>query len=322
MFVLGALILGLVGLLSFGGVNFFSKPQRFVVYFDESIHGLDLGSPVKLRGVRIGRVVDLNVRYGGEKHKSVVAVTCEFSKNMIMDETGKPIDVSSRAQLQSMIDRGMRARLDIQGLATGLLFVELDFFDPEVYPVKTDTVEVKYAVVPWVPSATSEFQNSLLEILSDLKKVNFAAIGGELRTLLVDTHKQISGLNLAELNAKWSQAGQSVTDLANSPEIRKTIANLNTAIVQLNSTLVKIDGKVDPTAAQLSDTLLQAQATLKNFNSTAITAQTFISAQNGFGDEAARALQQLSEAAQAVQHLADFLERNPNALLTGKKPPR
>ena len=321
MFVLGALILGLVGLLSFGGVNFFSKPQRFVVYFDESIHGLDLGSPVKLRGVRIGRVVDLNVRYGGDKHKSVVAVTCEFSKNMIMDETGRPIDVSSRAQLQSMIDRGMRARLDIQGLATGLLFVELDFF-PELSPVKTETVEVKYAVVPWVPSATSEFQNSLLEILSDLKKVKFAEIGAELRSLLADTHKQVSGLNLAELNAKWSQAGQSVSDLAKSAEIRQTITNLNTAIVQLNSTLVKIDGKVDPAAAKLSETLVQAQATLKNFSSAALTAQNFISAQNGFGDEAARALQQLSEAAQAVQHLADFLERNPNALLTGKKAPR
>ena len=58
-FVIGAFVLGLVAVLAFGGVSFFSKPEKFVVYFDESIHGLDLGSPVKLRGVRIGRVVDL-----------------------------------------------------------------------------------------------------------------------------------------------------------------------------------------------------------------------------------------------------------------------
>ena len=61
-FVLGAFGLIVIALLSFGGVSLFSKPQRFVVYFDESIHGLDLGSPVKLRGVRVGRVVDLNIR--------------------------------------------------------------------------------------------------------------------------------------------------------------------------------------------------------------------------------------------------------------------
>ena len=90
LFVLGAMLLVLVALLSFGGVNFFSKPQRFVVYFDESIHGLDLGSAVKLRGVRVGRVADLNVQYNASTNKSVVAVLCEFSRNIIIDDQGKP----------------------------------------------------------------------------------------------------------------------------------------------------------------------------------------------------------------------------------------
>ena len=49
-----ALALGIIALLSFGGMSFFSKPQRFLVYFDESIHGLDAGSPVKLRVRRAG----------------------------------------------------------------------------------------------------------------------------------------------------------------------------------------------------------------------------------------------------------------------------
>ena len=53
-FVVGAFALGVIALLTFGGVSFFAKPQRFVVYFDESIHGLTLGSPVKLRGVPVG----------------------------------------------------------------------------------------------------------------------------------------------------------------------------------------------------------------------------------------------------------------------------
>src|SRR3954467_8974227 len=102
MFVLGALILGVIGLLSFGGVNFFTKPQRFVVYFDESIHGLDLGSPVKLRGVRIGRVTDLNVRYDDKTNHSVVAVVCEFSRDKVTDPKGVLINVADRAELQTM----------------------------------------------------------------------------------------------------------------------------------------------------------------------------------------------------------------------------
>ena len=88
MFVLGALALGMIALLSFGGLSLFSKPQRFMVYFDESIHGLDLGSPVKLRGVRVGRVVDLEVHYDDVANRSVVAVTCELSRNVITDAVG------------------------------------------------------------------------------------------------------------------------------------------------------------------------------------------------------------------------------------------
>ena len=53
-FVIGGLALLFLSLVSFGGISFLSKPPRFTVFFNESIHGLDLGSPVKLRGVRVG----------------------------------------------------------------------------------------------------------------------------------------------------------------------------------------------------------------------------------------------------------------------------
>ena len=58
-FVLGALALAFTALMVFGGVNFFAHPERFEVYFREPSHGLDIGSPVQLLGVRVGRVVDL-----------------------------------------------------------------------------------------------------------------------------------------------------------------------------------------------------------------------------------------------------------------------
>src|SRR5437870_11494562 len=103
-FVIGAFVLGVVGLVTFGGVSIFSKPQRFVVYFNESIHGLDLGSPVKLRGVRVGRVADLNIRYDEKTNSSVVAVVCEFSRDMVADSKGAVINVANRAELQTLVD--------------------------------------------------------------------------------------------------------------------------------------------------------------------------------------------------------------------------
>ncbi len=323
LFVLGALALALIGLYSFGGVHFFQKPQRFVVYFNESIHGLDLGSPVKLRGVRVGRVVSLNVRYNpNAANTSVVAVGCELSRNVITTENGDLFEVSDRNELQKLIDRGLSANLQILGLATGLLFVELDFRDPVAFPPPKASPDDKYVIVPSQPSAISEFQASISDILANVRRIDFAALANEVHGLLQDTRKQVNGLDLAALNSQWIKTGQSFDNLANSPEIKQTISNLNVAILQLTKTLNHLDTEVKPTSQELTKTLVEAQKSLQAFNDAAGAAKVFIASQSGLGENANRTLNELSEAAAQVQRLADFLERNPNALLTGRKQPR
>ncbi len=321
-FVIGALVLGIVALLSFGGVSFFAKPQRFVVYFDESIHGLTLGSPVKLRGVQVGRVVDLNIRYDGTTNHSVVAVLCELSKDKVTDTKGTAIDVTNRAELQTLVDRGLRARLDVQGYATGLLFVQLEFFDPKEFPADTRVTELKYVVVPYVPSAISGLLASAGEILANLKRVDFAGLSLEIKVLLTDAHKQVDGLDLKGVAAQWKKTGVAVETLATSPDIKQTFANLNATMTDLRAVLAKLDQQVDGGGKELQATLVRAQETLGNFNATAVTVKNFVNAQQGLGEGATETLAKLSEAADAVQRLADFIERNPNALLTGKKAPR
>ena len=321
LFVLGAFLLGLVTLFSFGNVHLFSKPPRFVVTFDESIHGLDLGSPVKLRGVRVGRVVSLNLRYNEDSNKSVVDVICEINRDTITDSGGDTLDLSDRGQLQDMIDHGLRAQLGVIGLATGLLFVELDMVDPIAYPAPpVDTVDLRYAVVPAIPSAISEFQASLTEILASVKKVDFPGLANEFRGLLADTRTQVNSLNIGPLVAEWAAAGKSINALASSGQVTATLDNLNGTMSDLRATLGKIDSAVDPTSAELAATLKQAQVTLASFEQAASTAQHFINAQSGLGREAATALKQLGEASAAVARLADFLERNPSALISGRAP--
>lgn len=325
MFVIGAVTLALIALLAFGGVNFFSKPQRFVVYFDESIHGLDLGSPVKLRGVRVGRVVDLNVQFDTRNKNSVVEVICEFSRSTVKNEIGAAIDVSSRKELEKLIAQGLRAQLGVSGLATGLLFVELDFVDPTLAsPAVTVTAisDPKFIVVPSVRSAISEFQASLSEILSNLKRVDFAGLSREMNGLLVDVRKQVTGLELAKLSAEWTKAGVAVNELASNGDFQRTFAHLNETIDQLSKVLAGVDAQIQPAGVKLNDTLAEAQVVLKSFNEAAESARRFITAQSGLGEETVRTMNQLAEAAASVQRLAEYLERNPNALLTGKKQPR
>lgn len=318
-FVIGAFVLGLVAMLAFGGVSFFSKPQRFVVFFDESIHGLDLGSPVKLRGVRIGRVVGLNVRYEKATNDSVVAVVCELNRDMMTDNSGAQLDVSSREELQRLVDGGLRAQLGVLGLATGLLFVELNFVDPQEYPAPPVAFQPRHVVVPPMPSALSEYQASLSKILNGLQQIDFAGISAEIKGLLVDTRRQLEGVDLKGTVAQWQRTGAQFEALAASPEIKQTFANLDLAIGDLRRVLASVDAQIAPTGKELAATLAQAKAALETFNQTAAAAHRFIGAQSGLGDDAARALEQISSAAEAVQRLADFLERNPQALITGKR---
>jgi paraquat-inducible protein B len=309
----------MIALLAFGQMSLFSKPQRFMVYIDESIQGLDVGSPVKLRGIRIGRVVDLNVRYEPENNHSMVAVTCELNRSMIVDTKGERLNVADPAELQKLVDRGLRAQLGILGLATGLLYVELDFVDPQDYPPPALGFATNSVVVPAMPSAISELQGNLTDILNEVKKIDFAGISTELKGLLSDTRKQMNGLDLKGALAQWQRTGASFEKLANSPEIPQVLANLNAAIGDLRQAIAHIDSQVGPTSQELAATLAQAKAAMESFTATANSAHRFIAAQSGLGDDTTRTMEQLRSAAEAVQRLADFIERNPQALISGKK---
>jgi paraquat-inducible protein B len=322
-FVIGAFALGVLALLSFGGFSFFEKPQRFVVYFDESVHGLDLGSAVKLRGVRVGRVVSLNIRYdvNNAKNQSVVAVVCELNKDMVTDSHGQTIDVSSRAELEQLIQRGLRAKLEVAGLATGLLFVQLDFADPAETGDETRGTHDKYVVVPSVRSAISEFQTGLSKVLANLQRLDLEGLSRDIRAVATTLKKEVDGVDLRGLAEQWKKTGAQFEAFANNPEFKKTFDNLNAGIADLRATIAKLDAQIEPTSKEFAATLADAKKTMESFRVAAATAQAFIAAHEGIGEDLSGTMAHLSEAADAVKRLADFLERNPNALITGRKRP-
>jgi paraquat-inducible protein B len=321
-FVIGAFALGIIALLTFGGVSFFAKPQRFVVYFEESIQGLDLGSPVKLSGVRVGRVVDLNIRYDEKTNRSAVAVVCELTKNKLADEKGIEIDVTRRAELQKLVDRGLRAQLGFLGLATGLLFVELDFMDPAQYPAETRPAEAKFVLVPAVRSALAEFQLRATDLMAKVSKIDFEGISTELKKLMAETRTRLDGVDLKGAVEQWKKTGAQIETLAASPDFKRTFDNLNGAVTDLRATLKKLDSEVSPVGKQLTDAITEAKKGVQSFNEAAVAARAFIATHAGLGEELTDTLNHLNDAADSVKQLADFLERNPNALITGRKRPR
>jgi paraquat-inducible protein B len=310
-FVLGALVLIVAALLSFRSSHLFSKPGRFVAYFNESVQGLDVGGAVKLRGVRAGRVVAIRVHYDSKARQSQVAVVGELEQNVISDRAGQMIRITDRATLQRLIEEGLRAKIDLVGI-TGLQFVELDFLDPQQFPAPRPENEAEYPVVPTVPSGMSELIANLSKIVNNLKQIDFAELSHELKSLLATANQEVGDLDLKKMVAKVTAAAESIEALAGSAEAKAAFANLNKTATDVQGLVAKLDTQVEPVRAELV-------RTLHSFHDAAESVRKLLGPQSGLGQEALRTLQQVTETAESLQQLADFLERNPNALITGKR---
>ena len=128
-----------------------------------------------------------------------------------------------------------------------------------------------------------------------------------------------------EFATQWQKTGAAYEDLAKSPELKDAITNLNKtliamqgSLVQLNKTLATVDKQADTNGESLQVALKRTQEAMKQFSATALTIKQFIDTQQNLGTDSHRALTQLSEAAESVQRLADYLERNPSAILSGR----
>lgn len=318
MFVLGALLLFVVGFLSFGGSNIFSKPARFMIYFDESVSGLDPGAPIKFYGVRVGRVAAVSARFDSKARKALVQTVCEINRSVLTDAEGVEIDLTNAGELQNFIDRGLRAKLNFTGI-TGLLFVELSIEDPREHPANPRFMAEALPVVPAIPSPISEVQQSLVEIVANIKQVDFAGLSKQVKALLTTTNQKVADFDAKGLGDKVGTAADAVTAFVNSPETRQTFVNLNATLADLRVLLARIDGNVGPISEDLKKTLLEAQVALRSLESTAATTQRFVAAQGNVGEELTATLRQLADAAAALERLSDTLTRNPSSLLVGKK---
>src|SRR5215216_1998215 len=125
-FVVGALALLVAGILLFGKGLLFTTKHHFVVYFSDSVNGLNVGAPVKMRGVVVGTVKDVLAQFDAKRNQVLTPVVIEFEAERVMvigrDKRPKEPDI------KTLIAHGLRAQLQLQSLVTGQLYVEVNFF--------------------------------------------------------------------------------------------------------------------------------------------------------------------------------------------------
>ena len=299
-FVVGAVILAVVGIMIFASGQFLAEKNSYVLYFDGNMGGLDIGAPVNFRGVRVGSVTNILVRFESDDLADIrIPVFIEIEPGRVtespdfkaskayrtlkekrkeMKETGKV--------MQLLIDRGMKAQLVTQSLVTGKLSIQLDFHPDK--PIKLVGGDSQYPEIPTIPSKMEEIT------------------------------KTIEELPFKELINKAKNTVEGIDRLVNSPELQNSIANLDKALKSINRLVNTIDGEVGPLASGIQGALKEASATLEQAGKTLEEAEDEISQGSPLRYELSTALQEISTTARSLRILIDYLQRHPESLLRGK----
>ena len=77
-FIVGALLVVFFALLFFSGGRIFSQKERVVMYFDGSVQGLQIGAPIKLKGVVLGEITDIQINFQSDDKPALTAVTADL----------------------------------------------------------------------------------------------------------------------------------------------------------------------------------------------------------------------------------------------------
>ncbi|MGE4342970.1 MAG: MlaD family protein [Geoalkalibacter sp.] len=313
-FVLGALCLAVAGVVLFGSGRLFSPQKKYVMYFDSSVKGLSVGAPVLFRGVKIGFVSDILIQ--GDMQEMIfrvpVIAEIDLSRFQFADEK----DPSPEFH-QSLIDRGLRAQMQIQSLVTGQLMINLDFYSDRPARFVSGTTELPQ--IPTIPSTTAELAQKLEELpLQQLVEGTNRLIGGMERLVNDDDMQQMPrNLNLAVAAARDLMAKLDREVGLLSAEARKTIRAATATLEQADRVLTFEEGLTGELADNLNQTLAQARQSLNTLD------QTLEAVQERAADEQSRyqlrhALSELGNAARNLGDLVEYLGRHPEALLRGK----
>jgi paraquat-inducible protein B len=312
-FVVG-LALGVAALIIFGSRTLFHPQQKDILYFDASLKGLNPGAPVKFRGVTIGSVVEILIRRNQASNDFAMPVLISIDKKLAQSKSDELLPIGSPSGLNQLISQGMRGRLDVESLVTGVLYVGLDIV-PNAPPPVYHQLTQEYLEIPTVPSEVQQ-------LLANLAEFDTRGLSEKLNGLLTRFDTSLSQLNMAEINAGVTNLLRAANHLISTPDLTNSLTSLRQTLDQAGTLLKRIDSRVDPLADSVTNTLYDAQQTLADFRVGVRNISDLLGPDSALRPELTQALEQLGNAGRAIADLAEFLERNPNALLTGRKQPK
>lgn len=302
-FVLGAVVLSVLAVVVLGSGRMFRETERFISFFDGSVAGLEAGAPVRFRGIQVGEVAEVLLDLAGTQRvtgDARIAVVYDIDREVIESRGGgarldDPLDPTLLLQL------GLRAQLASESLVTGRKYIALDLL-PDAPPPAEPVAGAPYREIPTVNSGLERIEDELYGIIAELGAVP------------LDTLANVATDAFAEFGA-----------LASHPELEMaleelpgTLRGLRAAVVDLRTLVQDVDASLGPIRDEILATSTQANTTMRRFEITLDEVNGILEPESPALVRFEQAMIDLSEASAALRNLADFLERNPSALIRGR----
>jgi paraquat-inducible protein B len=327
LFVLGAIALVVIAIVTLGSGKLFKKTTPAVCYFEGSVGGLNEGAPVVFRGVKIGSVKDIAFRFDPKKLQVTIPVFIELEQKRKGVTKEEIIDT-----YKQLIDRGLKAQLEMQSIVTGQMQVALDFF-PEK-PAKFMGIDPEYLEIPTVQSPLTELQKKV-------EKIPIDEIFQQVLSAVKGIEKIVNSPEVPEIIHSINEAAKEIKPLAVNLEeavkdVRKLVQNVDNRIGPLASSIEgtvndfgklarNTDSKIDTLSLGLGDTIKEIQKAVSSIEKTLGEAQlTLAEAKRTLSEDSTlsyeinETLQELQKGARSIRLLADDLKRRPESVLWGK----
>ena len=214
LFVISATVLAVIGIIVLGVGSVFQRTALVETYIEESVQGLDIGSPMKFRGVLVGKVEEITLTSAVyDTKRRYVLVRIGITSNLFQFPLADPNDPSFKSEL----DRGFRVRLASQGL-TGVAYLEADYLDPERNPPLEIDWQPKYPYIPSARSRIVQLSDSVESILQNFEQLDIPRLMSSVDKSLAAITKMAEGANVERIGAQAnaladrSKGNQSATE--------------------------------------------------------------------------------------------------------------
>jgi paraquat-inducible protein B len=306
-FVLGAAALAITAVMILWGSQLFTRSHAYVLYFKGDVNGLRIGAPVKFNGVQVGYVQNILLSLGPGLSSGqpvlTIPVIVELTSGTVVHAGSGFLHLDDPDVVKDLVQHGMRGLLASESLVTGVLYVNLEM-QPGTLVVMRAPANSAYPEIPTEPTPIEQAQAIAMRVLSKLGQVDLDALIEKLSNALTRT-----------------------SELAGSPQLKAAVDALPGTIQKLGAAADSIQRLSSSADRDLAETTASLRATTVNANQALMQTQATLKAVrdtigpgSSMGYQLAQTLNDLSEAARSMRALADYLDRNPSAILRGRSP--